>query len=483
MRVSIKHKLTSYIILLLLINLFIISFLTIKGIHANQKNDNEKYLKDRSKTANLYIREKFLANKNENFESFYIKQAHELTIEIERILDIHTLLFDNQGNQIGNELFKTRSKENEDIITKALNNQIVYRKTTDKIIYVAPVYDFNRQIGVMQLEYTLESQNAFNEDTKKLFIIFGLVSIFVTFILGRVYFINIANKIINLRKFIGLIEKGQYDTAPIPIRSKDELGELSVGIETMANRIQENILQLKDEKTKLQKLEKKQKEFIGNITHEFKTPIAVIKAHIDLMTLYNDDEDLAEKSKIVVNHELKRLNNMVENILHLSSIEQYDFEVKKEKFSTHVLLQEIINKLSGKADKFAIKFYSRLEPCQVYMDRESFMMIFINLMDNAIKYNVTNGEIHVRSISHKGFNRIEIADTGIGIPDEHKKRIFEPFYTVDKNKSKKLSGTGLGLSLVKKMLEMQEATICVLDSKKGTVFQVNIPLSDKETEN
>ncbi|WP_113672108.1 sensor histidine kinase [Vallitalea guaymasensis] len=486
MRISVKHKLTIFIIFLLLINLVIISILTMNGIRTNQIKEYERYLKESSKTANLYIRERYLASDIEDFETFYIKQAYDLTIEIERVLGIHTIIFDNQGRQIGNEVFKELKNEYEDIITKALDNKIVYKKIVDKIIYAAPVYDFNGQIGVMQLEYNLYLQKSFNEDTWKLFVKFGLISIIVTFIIGRVFFINIVNRIKRLKKSVKLIEEGQYDISSVLIKSKDEFGELSTGIQAMSSQIQQNIKQLSDEKAKLQlalehvqKLEKKQKEFIGNITHEFKTPITVIKAQIDLMNLYKDDNNLVDKSNIIVNNELKRLNQMVEKVLHLSSLEKYDFELEKHKIYTHVLLKEIIDKLKGKASKYGIEFYYQLEPCQVYMDRESFMMIFINLMDNAIKYNVSNGKIKVTSTVKKGVNRIEIADTGIGIPDEHKKRVFEPFYTVDKNKSKKLSGTGLGLSLVKKMLEKQNATICILDSDIGTVFQVNIPLSQK----
>ncbi|GMQ57299.1 hypothetical protein AN1V17_16940 [Vallitalea sediminicola] len=487
MRISIKHKLTIFIIFLLLINLVLISILTMKGIRTNQMKEYERYLKESSKTANLYIRERYLTSEIEDFETFYIKQAYELTIELERILGIHTIIFDNQGRQIGNEVFKDFKNEYGDIITKALNNQILYKKIVDKIIYVAPVYDFNGQIGVMQLEYNLNLQNNFNQDTWKLFIKFGVISIVVTFIIGRVFFINIVNKIKKLRKSVRLIEKGQYDISSLLIKDKDEFGELSTGIQTMSSQIQENIKQLSDEKAKLQlalehvqKLEKKQKEFIGNITHEFKTPITVIKAQFDLMNLYNDDEDLIDRSYIIVDKELSRLNQMVEKVLHLSSLEKYDFEVDKQKIDTHILLEEIIEKLRVKASKYGIEFHHQLEPCQVYMDRESFMMIFINLIDNAVKYNITNGEINITSSVNKGVNQIKIADSGIGIPDEHKKRVFEPFYTVDKNKSKKLSGTGLGLSLVKKMLEKQNSTICILDSKKGTVFQVNIPLSKNE---
>lgn len=477
MRISIKHKLTGFIVLLLLTNLLILSFLTLRGIKANQQSSIESYLKERSKTANLYIREKYLESNQKDFEAFCTKQANELIIEIERILDMRTSLYDMQGNKLGNELFKVKSNANKDIMAKALDNKITYKKVGNKIIYMAPIYGFNDQIGVIQFEYSLQLHYSLNEDTKKLFIIFGFISIMVTFIIGRTFFIGIANRILYLKEAVQSIKSEQSNTDVSCIRSKDEIEDLAIGIGNMTNRIQENINALEKEKNKLQKLEKKQKEFIGNITHEFKTPIAIIKTHVDLITMYDDDEVLASKSKEVIGHELNRLNGMVENILHLSSLEKYDFEIKNEVFDTADILNDLIDKLKGKAKKYGIKFYSQLEPCQVQMDKDSFVMIFINLLDNAIKYNSTSGEIHVKSVNMKGFNRIEIMDTGIGILDEHKEKIFDPFYTVDKNKSKKLSGTGLGLSLVKKMLIMQDASISVRDSEAGgTVFEIDIPV-------
>ncbi|GKX28060.1 hypothetical protein SH1V18_05400 [Vallitalea longa] len=485
MKVSLKHRLTIFIILLLITNLVTISLLTMKGIKNNQIEDYEKYLKESSKTANLFIREKYYETDYENLEVFYNRNPNELINELERILGIYPILFDIKGKKLGYSSGENTYNDNNDILTIALGNQIVYKKVEDTIIYMAPVYDFDKQIGVMQLQYSLGRENRFYWNTWGLLLRFGLVSIIITFILGRVYFINIVNKIKKLQESVRLIEDGQYDIGGNIISSKDEFGELSTGIETMAVKIDDNIKQLTDEKAKLQialervqNLEKKQKEFISNITHEFKTPITVIKTQIDLMNLYKDDEKLADRSYIVVDKELKRLNLMVEKVLHLSSLDKYEFEIRKQIIHTDILLQDIIDKLKAKASKYGITIRSELTPCQVCMDKESFMMIFINLIDNAIKYNITNGRISVTSIKKGDFNQIEIEDTGIGIPDECKERVFEPFYTVDKNKSKELSGTGLGLSLVKKMLEKQSSTIELMDSDEGTVFRLNIPIKD-----
>lgn len=483
MKISIKQKFTVFIILLLIFNLFIISTLTLRGIKDNQRVSYEAFLKDNSKTANLFIRQKFYLSKYENFEYFYKDKARELSIELGSLLNLNTILYDKDGNLIGSSDRMLNDKNDyTEIIIKALDNNIVYQQIGDRIVYAAPVYDFNNQIGVLKIEYNTKKEREFYEDIEKLFIQVGIVSVIIAFLAASFYFWFFVKKIIQLKESVKFVENGNYDEVSI-INTKDELGELSNGILVMSNKIQDNIEEINAEKSKLQdalkklqKLEKKQKEFIGNITHEFKTPITVIKAQLDLITLYGDDEEMVDRSKEVAEKELKRLDNMIENILYLSSMEKYDYELKKGRIDSQVFLTEIIERMSGKASKFGIEIIHDMIPVEIYIDKDSFMQIFINLIDNAIKYNKNNGKIFIRSYIKDEKNIIEIEDTGIGIPDEHKSRIFEPFYTVDKNRSKNFSGTGLGLSLVYKLLKKQDSDIKVMDSNEGTIFQVSIPL-------
>ncbi|WP_066496614.1 sensor histidine kinase [Abyssisolibacter fermentans] len=482
MKISIKVKLTVFLILLLIFNLIIISIFTLNGVKENQKESYEIFLKDNSKTANLYIREKFLVTKSKDFEKFYIENASKISLELARMLDLKTVLYDNNGNVISNIQNLIDNNDNTKLLSKALENNIVYQKEGDRIIYAAPVYDLEKQIGVLKFEYSIKKQRIFYEDIRKLFLKVGLVSIIVTFILARLYFIDIVKSIIILKESIKNVEKGNYDCIEIINRS-DEFGELGKGILAMSKKIKNNINQINNEKkklkkalVKLQKLEKRQREFIGDITHEFKTPITVIKAQIDLITLYNDDENMVNKSKEIAEKELKRLDSMIENILYLSRTEKYDFELKRRKINTKIILKEIIERMTGKASKYGIEIIENIKEACVYMDYDSFMQIFINLIDNAIKYNNIDGKIFIRSYIIDNKNYIEIEDTGIGIPNEHKRRIFEPFYTIEKNRSKKFSGTGLGLALVYKLLEKQNAAISVLDGDKGTIFKVKIPL-------
>lgn len=363
---------------------------------------------------------------------------------------------------------------------------IAYVEEGNHIIYGAPVYDFNEQIGALKkIIYDISTQNNFYESIKRLLWKVGGISITITFIIAWFYFLSIVRRIRRLKTSVKAVGHGYYNQVN-SFKTGDELGELSVGIKAMANKIEGNINDINAEKRKLekalthlQKLEKKQKEFIGNITHEFKTPITVVKAQLDLIHLYNDDNEMFYQSLDIADKELKRLNQMVENILYLSSMEKYDYELQKESISGDELLHEIINRMRGKAAKYGISIHENIEQGRLVMDQESYMQIMINLIDNAIKYNTREGKIFIRSYQNEGQYKIEIEDTGIGISHKHKKRIFfEPFfYTVDKNRSRQFSGTGLGLSLVQKLLKKSKGLYKSYGwQKKGTLFLVSIPL-------
>jgi signal transduction histidine kinase len=110
-------------------------------------------------------------------------------------------------------------------------------------------------------------------------------------------------------------------------------------------------------------------------------------------------------------------------------------------------------------------------------DRESITQIFINLLDNAIKYNKPYGHIYVKSYVKDKSTLIEIKDSGIGISEELREKVFEPFYRIDKDRSRETGGTGLGLALVKKLVEAQKGTIKILNTADdGTTFQIVFPI-------
>ncbi|WP_353095503.1 HAMP domain-containing sensor histidine kinase [Tissierella praeacuta] len=485
MRFSIKIKWTLFIVLLLIISIMLTGFFMLRGVSYNQRGYYEELLQENSKNANLYIRESYISSDSNNFEEYYVREAENLMLNLKRIINLPITLYDMEGQILcrGDNIFIDRKPP--DIMINALKDQSIYEKNGDKIVYLAPIYDFNKQIGVLEIMYNTTRESILYRDIKLLFYRIGIMFISLASLVGIMYFSKIAGNILKLRYSVEAIEKENYDSI-VKLESGDELESLSLGIFSMARTIKQNVEDITIEKEKLElaikklgKLEKQQKEFIGNITHEFKTPLTVLKAQIDLMSMYKDDEEMCCRSKLIAEKELKRLDNMVENILSLSKVEKYSFEFKKNKVNTKKLLEDICMRMEGKASKFGIEIMDNLQDAYIFIDTESFMQIFINIIDNAIKYNLRDGRIYVRNYIKEYNNYIEVEDTGIGIEKEHRDKIFEPFYTVDKNRSKDFSGTGLGLSLVKSLVESQGGKIRLMDTKKTTCFEIVFPICNE----
>jgi signal transduction histidine kinase len=295
------------------------------------------------------------------------------------------------------------------------------------------------------------------------------------------YFNSFANGIIKLEQMVERVREGHYD---IPIlRRRDEIGRLSMGIQVMSSQIMTTMNEMVEEQekltlavNKLSLLDQQQKQFIGNVTHEFKTPLTSIKAYIDLLEMYPDDEQLMDTARITIKSETERLYEMVDKVLQLSALEKYDFEYYPEKIDTKQVIQSVLQSLSGKMNKFGLELETDLTEAYINADKDSIVIILINLLDNAIKYNKVNGRVLVKNYIHVNHVLIEITDTGIGIPKEATARIFEPFYTIDKNRSRQSGGAGLGLSLVRKYTQKQGGTVTLVQSDgNGTKFRLSFP--------
>jgi signal transduction histidine kinase len=193
--------------------------------------------------------------------------------------------------------------------------------------------------------------------------------------------------------------------------------------------------------------------------------------------MYPDDENLLETARTNIKSETQRLYEMVEKVLQLSALEKYDFEYKKERIELKQTILSVLNSLKGKLDKFGISLQTELTEAFVEADKDSMTIVLMNLLDNAIKYNKAEGSISVKNYLEKDRAVIEIADTGIGIPEELAGKIFDPFYTVDKNRSRQSGGVGLGLSLAQKHADTIGGSVTLVNTNTdGTTFRIVFPL-------
>ncbi|MPQ44100.1 sensor histidine kinase [Clostridium tarantellae] len=483
MKVKLKFKYSIFLSMLLILTVGMLSFLVLRAIRINQMEEHERYLFQQAKIVNSYVNQLYIKNSYENHEKFLEEQSDEIVKYIKSINDLNAVIFNMKGKKISTIDLKYEKEYDEKLIYYGLQKNIAYKNEKEYITYVAPIYNKN-QVGIIKFQYDLKKSNDFYKKIRSHFINIGSFVFIFSFLIAYIYFHRYTKVILKLKKFLINIKEGNYKKVSI-IKRRDELGDLSEGIFYLSNEIYRNIENMKSEEkklnlaiNKLKALEKQQKTFIGNITHELKTPLTVIKAYLDLIDMYEDDSVLLKDAKLNIRKESEVLQDMVEKVLYLSSLEKYEFELQSEKVNIKELLEEVYKRMEGKAKKFNIKMEVSLENAFILGDKEGIIHIFMNLIDNAIKYNTSDGNVLIKNYIQEDLVFIEIEDTGIGILEEEKEKIFEPFYRSYKHSDKKLEGTGIGLSLVKELVERQKGKINILKSETiGTTFLLNFPLA------
>ena len=208
------------------------------------------------------------------------------------------------------------------------------------------------------------------------------------------------------------------------------------------------------------------KEFSANVSHELKTPLTSISGYAEIMKNgMVRNTDIPEFSERIYK-EARRLITLVEDIIKLSKLDEESVELEKQSVDLYELTREIISRLSPQASQKNVRMELTGEPVKYVGIRQILDEMIYNVCENAIKYNNDGGRVTVWVGNTLNGPKVSVADTGIGIPEEHHERIFERFYRVDKSHSKERGGTGLGLSIVKHGALLHGAKVSV-DSTPG----------------
>jgi two-component system phosphate regulon sensor histidine kinase PhoR len=233
--------------------------------------------------------------------------------------------------------------------------------------------------------------------------------------------------------------------------------------------------------TELRKLENIRKDFIANLSHELRTPVTNIQGYTEtlLAGAWQDQKNLKEFLNIIYS-DTEKLANLINDILDLSKIESINKTLKLEVVNLNNLITKTIKNINKKADKKEVKLELNLDKKipEIKIDKIQIQQAILNIIDNAIKYTPQQGEVKVSTRQLKNEVCVDISDTGIGIPERDRERIFERFYRVDKARSRELGGTGLGLSIVKNIILNHNGKIwCKSIENQGSTFSFTLPIS------
>jgi two-component system phosphate regulon sensor histidine kinase PhoR len=218
-------------------------------------------------------------------------------------------------------------------------------------------------------------------------------------------------------------------------------------------------------------------EFFSNASHELKTPLTSVRGYLELLeNNIVSDENMKKDFLARIKKETINMTSLINDILMISRLETKEAEVTLSDVRLAPLVKEVCTSLEPLAKEYQVSISTNCRPLMMYANTQQLRELFNNLIINAIKYNKPEGKVGVTVTTEQNEIIITVEDTGVGIPESAKVRIFERFYRVDKGRSKKVGGTGLGLSIVKHIVNYYNGTIEV-QSKigEGTKFIVRLP--------
>ena len=331
-----------------------------------------------------------------------------------------------------------------------------------------PIVSYGTTIGcVYMMEYDAD-QGALVMSLQQNILTITIVLEIVVILFSLSFSHAFSTRIRRILNSMRIIREGDYSHKVI-MGGNDELTYLGNEFNDLTDRLQTS--------------ENKRRQFVSDASHELKTPLASIKLLSDSILQNEMDMDTVREFVGDIGNEADRLNRMSQKLLSLTKIEsQQDGDCEIVYMAPTI--ERVVRMLSGIAEKNSIRIETDLrEDCPILILEDDLYQITFNLVENGIKYNVSGGKLTISLHRQEDNAILQVTDTGVGIPPDALSHVFERFYRVDKARSRKSGGSGLGLSIVKNMVERNQGTINVTSQEgNGSVFTVTFPIFDTEEE-
>ncbi len=442
-------------------NMFIIvAILLISGIIIIRTIDN----------FNLYTSYQYVlsqSNFTEQYLSEYLKISEKPEVSLE--LNINSLeekLRLQSGCEV--EISDNKKAAANEMEKSALSGKKVYFINTQgpnrKLLMAFPIIVRGSVIGTVSLEYSLYQADNMKRNLQITLVILLIFGLFVSLLLSYLFSYRMIKPLEKLTRTTKEYSKGNFNEIS-GVSTGDEIEKLAHSFNDMGRNIKVMIDKLTDE-------QQKQKKFIDSVTHEIRTPLTNIIGYADLSGRINE-EDQRKKYYTYIVDESKRLLNMVNNLLELSQLNQYEFSISKKETDIKSIIMKAVELMKDRAGKFGMTINCQLQDVKASVDEEKIKQVVMNIIDNAIKYS--EGSLIEIKLWKEQDIYIKIRDNGIGIPKADIESITEPFYRVDKSRSRKLGGNGLGLSICMEIIDAHGGKL-EIDSPEGEGTIVTISL-------
>ncbi|BDH63571.1 two-component sensor histidine kinase [Lysinibacillus sp. PLM2] len=409
-----------------------------------------------------------LLSNGTNHRDVLVENYSNTTIEhivmMEENVDREVMITNNRGEIIN------RSSDSvlEEFHTLIMNLE----NTEDSIVvsdwrnspYIVSAHPYHVNDGTSGYVVMFQSTASINQMVKSEnmhFVISGVTGIIVLFIVYAVLSKILTRPLLRMKEATEKISKGDFNVS-LPYLGKDELGDLSSSIQKLAK----DLAHLKNERN----------EFLASISHELSTPLTYLIGYSKVaMRKGLTEEERAHYLEIIA-EESERMRELVKNLLDLARMDETTFTVSKEHFFARSFFENVCKLVIPSYEIKNIKLNLICdEDLQVYADPVRLEQIILNLLDNALKYSNQHSEVSLKAQKSKNKTIISVIDNGIGIPLDEIEFIFEKLYRVEKSRSRLFGGSGIGLAVVKELVEAHSGTIEVKSKLgEGSEFRITI---------
>lgn len=350
----------------------------------------------------------------------------------------------------------------------------LYSKNDAIIISVAPIQPIEEASDVIREFYT--------------YIFIGFI--FISILLSSVYSDLISKPLVKINKVAKKMSKMNFDEKCIVDR-EDEIGNLAGTLNFLSANLEGALQDLKEKNKKLEEdiekersLELMRKDFVDSVSHELKTPIGIIEGYAEgIKDGIVSGEDARHYLETIID-ESKKMSVLVTNMLELSRLESGVLKPKFEVFNINRLVKNVVNKFKIDAEEHGLNLSFRENTDYSYINADIFKMeqVLTNLITNAIKYTPSGNDIVVSIAEIDDHYELSVINYGVEIDTIEIDKLFNKFYRVDKSRDRSKNSTGLGLSIVKNILEIHNFNYSLNNIEKGVEFKISIPIENPPEE-
>ncbi|PFT27988.1 sensor histidine kinase [Bacillus cereus] len=451
-----KRKVTLYFMTVITLMLVLFEVVFSVSIYRYYYNGIVQYIESHAKTSTRFFSE---------YNSLYFIRLQEYSGDIISSFQLEGTelqLIDRHGSVIQSSSGeKVEGKVNipQSLLEGEMYNQVTTKGNKKQLEVLSPLIHQGQTIGVLKYTTVLTNVNKKIIEIITFTISVGIVISGVAFLISR----RLANSFVEPIESI-IQASSQIAEGTLKQKIKEdypgELGDLAHSLNYMAYKID--------------KAEQMKNEFIASISHEIRTPLTGIKGWSEtLKTVDHLTEEEIKQGMGIISGETDRLIHLVEELLDFSRLQSNHFNLYKQKVQLYDILEETIWQLTPKSEEKEIQFITTIDRIELMGDRNRLKQVFLNIVQNAIKYSHEKSTIHIEATKIEGQAVIKVRDEGIGIAKEHLPYIEQSFYQINNQ----AAGAGIGLAIVKKMVELHGGALSVTSKEGiGTTILIKLPL-------